>query len=349
MTDLDDFGGLLDWSRLAEWISDAGVPGSGPVVAVSRLLGGAQNLLFTIQRADGTELVLRRPGRHIRPDTADGMLREMRVLTALADTAVPHPAIHASCPDTDVIGVPFSILAKVEGFTPVGQLPGRYGDDPHWRRTAALGLAAAAGRLALVDHVGVGLADLGRPDGWLDRQVPRYQRMLEGYRSNAAYREAESPHVDKVATWLAANRPPSARIGIVHGDLQFANIMLAHDKPDLAAIVDWEMASLGDPLLDLAWILTAWREDGDPSGSEPYLRPWAGMPTRREMLAHYADITGHEVDAFPWFFVLACFRLAALLEGSYLRSLDGKLDPATGSGLHAYADWLWRKAAQDIC
>jgi aminoglycoside phosphotransferase (APT) family kinase protein len=344
---LDDFGGMLDWSRLAGWIQDAGLPGSGPVVAVVRLTGGAQNLLYALGRADGTELVLRRPGRHARADSADGMLREMRVLAALAGTRVPHPTLYASCTDTSVIGVPFSILEKVDGFTPVGQLPGRYGDDPRWRRVAALELAEAAGRLAMVAPAEVGLADFGRPEGWLERQVPRYRRMLEDYRQTDDYRAAESPHVDTIADWLDAHRPAAARIGIVHGDLQFANIMLRHDSPGLAAIVDWEMASQGDPLLDLGWILTAWREQGDPPGSEPYLQPWAGMPTRRDMVDHYAGTTGRDITAFPWFFVLACFRLAALLEGSFVRALNGKMDAATGQTLHAYARWLWEKAAQE--
>jgi aminoglycoside phosphotransferase (APT) family kinase protein len=244
--------------------------------------------------------------------------------------------------------VPFSVLEKVDGFTPVGRLPGRYAEHAGWRRAAAFALVGGAAELGLVDHTEAGLADLGKPDGWLDRQVPRYRRMLEGYRESDAYRAAESPHVDAVADWLEKNRPGQAHIGIVHGDLQFANVMFAHDAPRLAAIVDWEMASLGDPLLDLAWILTAWREDGDPPGSDPYVQPWDGMPTRAELVAHYAQITGRDVSAFGWFFVLACFRLAALLEGSFFRALTGKMDAATGNLLHGYAEWLWLKAAQEI-
>jgi aminoglycoside phosphotransferase (APT) family kinase protein len=200
-----------------------------------------------------------------------------------------------------------------------------------------------------VDPAAVGLADLGRAEGWLERQVPRYHRMFAGYRTDdAGYPAVEPPGVDAVAGWLAEHRPATSRTGIVHGDLQFANVMFAHDVPRLAAIVDWEMASLGDPLLDLAWILTAWREPGDPPGSDPYVQPWDGMPSRADLVAHYARLTGHDVGDFRWYLVLACFRLAALLEGSYVRARAGKMDAATGDALHDYAGWLFAKATQEI-
>ncbi|MBW8482630.1 phosphotransferase family protein [Actinomadura parmotrematis] len=339
---------LVDVDRLNAWIRSAGVPGDGDVVAVDDLPGGAQNLLYVLRRADGTELVLRRPGRHAGPEAATSFQRESRALAALAGTAVPHPRLHASCADPEVIGAPFSVLEKIEGFTPKGRLPGTYATDPQWRRSMALELVDGAATLASVDPVKAGLGDPSRLEGWPERQVSRYRAMLEGYRESAEYRAAEAPGVDGVAAWLGEHRPAAATAGIVHGDLQFANVMFEHGAPRLAAIVDWEMASLGDPLLDLAWILTAWREDGDPPGSEPYLRPWDGIPGRAELVARYAERTGRDVSGFRWFQVLACFRLAALLEGTYVRALNGRMDRATGEGLHAYARWLWAKAAQEI-
>ncbi|GAB2825605.1 phosphotransferase family protein [Actinocorallia aurea] len=341
-------GAGLDLERLNAWEGLKGLPGSGPVEQAERLRGGAQNLLFTLLRADGTELVLRRPGRHLREGAAAAFARESRVLTALAGTDVPHPRLYASHPDDDVIGAPFSVLEKIEGFTPKGELPGRYGTDASWRRASAFALVAGAAKLASVDPYAIGLGDLSRTDNWLERQTARYSKMLQGYRGIEEYRAAESPHVGPVSAWLEANRPASFQVGIVHGDLQFANVMFTHEAPGLASIVDWEMAGLGDPLLDLAWILTAWREPGDPPGSDPYLTPWEGMPSRAELVAHYAALTGRDTSAFPWFQVLACFRLAALLEGTYARSLNGQLDRAMGEGLHKYASWLWAKAAQEI-
>jgi aminoglycoside phosphotransferase (APT) family kinase protein len=338
----------VDADRLSRWLQDVPIPGDGPLESITPLPGGAQNLLFTLRRADGTELVLRRPGRHLREDTAAAFLREGRVLTALAGTPVPHPHLYASCSDDGVLGAPFSILEKIDGFTPRGQLPGSYGTDPGWRRALAFDMIAGAAKLAAVDPGAVGLGDLSRTSGWLDRQVPRYLKMLASYRETPGYRDAESPLVGVVAQWLEAHRPPESRIGIVHGDLQFANVMFQHHFPALAAIVDWEMASLGDPLLDVAWILTAWREAGDPPGSEPQLQPWDGMPGRAELVAHYAELTGRDVSHFRWFQVLACFRLAALLEGGYVRALNGKMNRAIGDGLHTYAQWLWAKADQEM-
>ncbi|SEG85078.1 Predicted kinase, aminoglycoside phosphotransferase (APT) family [Thermomonospora echinospora] len=340
---------LVDLGRLNAWPQVADLPGEGPFESISPITGGAQNLLFSVRRADGTELVLRRPGRHAAGDGAAApFARESRVLTALAGTSVPHPRLYASCLDDAVIGAPFSILEKIDGFMPRGRLPGAYATDPQWRRRLAFELVAGAATLAAVDPEKIGLGDLSKTEGWLDRQTPRYLRMLEGYREVPEYRDNESPSVGRVAEWLQANRPASGRLGIVHGDLQFANVMFAHDEPRLAAIVDWEMASLGDPLLDLAWILTAWREEGDPPGSAPQLQPWEDMPGRAELVAHYAELTGRDVSDFRWFQVLACFRLAALLEGSYVRALNGKMDRRMGEGLHTYAQWLWAKAEQEI-
>ncbi|MFI1213535.1 phosphotransferase family protein [Streptomyces sp. NPDC020802] len=337
-----------DIDRLNSWTGLGGLPGDGPVTALDPLTGGAQNLLFTLRRADATELVLRRPGRHLKPGASDAFRRESRVLSALAGTDVPHPRLHASVLDDSVLGAPFSVLEKIDGFMPRGQLPGRYAEDPEWRRAVAFALVDGAAKLAAVDVHALGLADLGRPEGWLERQTPKYLKMLRGYREHADYRENESRHVDPVADWLVAHTPQTGATGIVHGDLQFANVMFAHDAPRLAAIVDWEMASLGDPLLDLAWILTAWREKGDPPGSDPQVQPWDGMPGRAELVAHYGESTGRDVSGFRWYQVLACFRLAALLEGSYARSLAGTMNRRMGEGLHAYAGWLWAKARQEM-
>ncbi|MBO2447822.1 phosphotransferase family protein [Actinomadura barringtoniae] len=335
-----------DLDRLNAWPGLADLPGDGPIAELTPITGGAQNLLFVLRRTDGTELVLRRPGRHLSAGASDAFRRESRVLAALADTGVPHPRLYAGVQDESALGAPFSVLEKIDGFTPRGRLPGRYADDPEWRRTVAFDLVDGAAELAKVDASG--LADLGRAEGWLERQTPKYLKMLHGYRESVTYRENESRDVDAVADWLTAHTPERGAIGIVHGDLQFANVMFAHDAPRLAAIVDWEMASVGDPLLDLAWILTAWREKDDPPGSEPQFQPWDDMPSRAELVAHYAELTGRDVSAFRWYQVLACFRLAALLEGTYARALAGKVDARLGEGLHTYAGWLWAKARQEM-
>ena len=127
-------------------------------------------------------------------------------------------------------------------------------------------MADGAAQLGSIDHEAVGLGDFGKAENWLERQVSRWRSQLEGYRELEGYSGSELPHVDRVGQWLEDHRPAQCHIGIVHGDYQFANVMFSNTEPKLAAIVDWELSTLGDPLLDLAWMLTAWHEPDDPPG-----------------------------------------------------------------------------------
>jgi len=342
-----EWAGLLDVDRLNDWIVTSDAPGQGPVSVVRKLEGGSQNNIFLLKRGE-LEMVLRRPPAHLRGNSNETMLREARVLGAIAGSPVPHPELYAVCPDTDVIGACFYLMAPIDGFTPRGVLPGSYSTDPAWRRDLALEMARGAAALGSVDYLAVGLGDYGKPDRWLERQVDRWRSQLEGYKDVPGYGGPELPHVDKVAAWLEGNRPAEARIGIVHGDYQFANVMLSHQEPRLAAIVDWELSSLGDPLLDLAWMLTAWHEEGDPAGHDPQFEPWSGVPPRQEVADHYSEVSGRSVDTLPWFLALACYKLGIILEGTYARAAAGQAGKDVGERLHAYACWLFEKAAQTI-
>ncbi len=346
-TDMND-GGLLDIERLNDWLAgETDVPGRGPVTGVEKLTGGSQNNIYRMRR-EGGEFVLRRPPEHVRPNSNETMLREARVLGAIAGSDVPHPTLYAACSDLDVIGVAFYLMAPIDGFTPMGELPGRYATDPAWRRAIGRGLVEAAAALAAVDHEAVGLADFGKPDAWLERQVSRWRSQLDGYSKLEGYGAPDLPGVDALGEWLEANRPGECRIGIIHGDYQFANVMFARDEPRLAAVVDWELSTLGDPLLDLAWTLTAWWEEGDPEGKTPQLQPWSDMGSRAELIAYYGEVSGRDMAPMPWFFALACYKLAILLEGTYARACAGKAPKAIGDGLHGYARWLLAKGNQFI-
>jgi aminoglycoside phosphotransferase (APT) family kinase protein len=349
MTPLDDFDGLLAWGPLQEWIAgQPGIPGAGPVTAVERLTGGSQNNIFLLTRADGARAVLRRPPQHVRKNSNDTMLREARVLGALAGSDVPHPQRYAVCADTDVIGTTFYVMAPIDGFTPMGPLPGQYGTDPEWRRRLAFELVEGAARLGAVDHEAVGLGDFGKPEQWIERQVSRWRAQLDGYSQLPGYGEPDIPDVDRVGAWLDANRPAEAHIGIIHGDYQFANVMFSNASPRLAAIVDWELSTLGDPLLDLGWVLASWVEPGDPEGKDPLLQPWEGMPTRAELVAHHAAVSGRDVSAMPWFFVLACYKLGILLEGTHARACAGQAPVAMGDIFHGMTRWLFARANRSI-
>ncbi len=343
---LDTFGGQLDWPQLNDWIASQSLPGSGPVTAVTRLKGGVQNSVFRLERG-AESIVLRRPGKHVRPGANETMLREARILQALAGTGVPHPDLYAVCDDEAIIGACFYLMQPLEGFAPSGPLPDQYASDPSWRRAMGEELVRAAAALAAVDTTAVGLADLGKPDNWHERQVSRWLSQFDGYRETPNY-DSSLPHIDTVSRWLSDNIPSDRRIGLIHGDLQFANVMFSYRAPRISGVVDWELASQGDPLLDLGWILTSWLETGDPEGKKPLVQPWDGFMTRAELVRLYGELSGRDMSAMPWFFTLACFKLACLLEGTYARACAGQIPADIGKSVHGYATWLMNKARQTI-
>lgn len=344
---LDDFGGLIDWPKLNAWLETrTDVPGRGPVTAAKKLAGGVQNNVFLMQRG-ADAFVLRRPAKHVRPGSNETMAREARVLQALTGTSVPHPRFHALCDQPEVLGAFFYVMEPLEGFAPGQQLPGNYASDPAWRRAMGEELVRGAAALAAVDHQAVGLADLGKPDGWHERQVARWRSQLDGYCSIPEY-DGALPHVEAVGRWLDDNLPRDKRIGIVHGDFQFANVMFSLQAPRLSGVIDWELCSLGDPLLDLGWVLASWWEAGDPDGKRPLVTPWEDFLPRAELVRLYCQATARDASVVPWFFTLGCYKLACLLEGTYARSKQGQVPANIGQHVHAYALWLMNKAARLI-
>ncbi|MDB5447780.1 MAG: hypothetical protein JWQ97_3097 [Phenylobacterium sp.] len=342
---LSDFDGLLNWPRLTEWIQTHNIPGDGPVTHVEKLTGGSQNNLFLMTRG-GERFVLRRPPKHPRANSNDTMLREARVLKALTGSEVPHPAFHDVCDDTSVIGVCFYVMAPLEGFSPSRELPGRYASDARWRQAMGGELMRGAAALSRVDIKAVGLEGFGKSDNWHARQVDRWRSQLEGYRELPGYEGSTLPHVDLVGRWLSDNLPSDRRIGLIHGDFQFPNVMFSHQAPKITGIIDWELTSLGDPLLDVGWVLSSWWEEGDPK--EPMVQPWDGFISRAELVKLYGELTGRDMSAMPWFFTLACYKLGCILEGTYARSKAGQAAADIGERLHDYALYLFAKAKQLI-
>ena len=270
----------------------------------------------------------------------------MRVLAALADTDVPHPRLIAPCPDADVLGAAFYLMEPIDGFNASVGMPAPHAADPAMRHTMGIALIDGAVKLGRVDHVAAGLGDLGRTDGFLERQVARWQGQLDGYGEYAGWGGPQLlPDVDRVADWLDRHRPTHFMPGIMHGDYHLGNVMFRNDGPQLAAIVDWELVTIGDPLLDLGWILATWPEPGDEGTALP-VHPWDGFPTSAELIARYAQGSNRDLDALPWYRVLACYKLGILLEGSNARACAGKAPREIGDRLHASAVQLFNRAAR---
>ena len=319
----------FDLAALTSWM-DARALGSGPLSRIEVLAGGTQNILLRFDRG-GIGYVLRHPPPHKRPNSDETMRREARVLGALAGTDVPHPALIAAESELDALGAAFYLMEPVAGINPSLGLPAPLGDSPERQHRLGLSMADAIASLARFDPCAAGLADLGRAAGWLERQVPRWRAQLESYRSLDGYGEPQIPGVDEVATWLNAHCPTCMHVGIIHGDFHFANVLADPETGELTAVVDWELATIGHPLLDLGHLLATWPSTG--VGVAALDATW--LPTVDEVIERYASQSGLDLDDLLWFRVLACYRLGLILEGTYARASAGLAQVDVGERLRA--------------
>jgi aminoglycoside phosphotransferase (APT) family kinase protein len=315
-----DIEAVIDRGALTLWLDEhAPAVGQGPLT-VEFLHGGTSNVILTIDRG-GEPAVLRRPPRVPPPNSERAISREARLLAALNDTQVPHPHLYGYCHDVQVIGAPFYVMEKVHGWAPeLTEHDCLYTpdfDSPEARREIGFAAIDALASLALVDHKAIGLSDFGQPGDFLARQVDRWLNQLRGYPGRYPnYKPRTLPGLDEVADWLRDNRPVSRREGIVHGDYGPPNILFQHVRPArVAAIVDWELATIGDPQLDLALFICNLRDGATPEQipAAAYFDP-TDFPTRQEMIARYAERTAREIPDIHYYLVLAQFRMACILE-----------------------------------
>lgn len=291
---------------------------------VERHQAGHSNETFFL-RYDGTEYVLRRPPRGAFLPSAHDVGREYRVLTALQDTDVRVPRTLLHCDDESVIGAPFYLMERVRGVVIRDQLPdflteehrARIGDE----------LVDSLVELHSVDVEELDLDNFGRPTGYLERQLKRWTGQLE----LTLPFTRPLPDLERLGDWLRDNLPTSPPTTLVHGDYKLDNVMYAPDAPArLVAILDWEMSTFGDPLADLGWMSVFWLDpDDDAEGvfaRTTMVTTQPGFQRREVLVNRYASATGHDVSALPWYQVLAIWKLAILLEGSYARHLAGMTD-----------------------
>jgi aminoglycoside phosphotransferase (APT) family kinase protein len=273
---------------------------------------GHSNVTYVIAR-DAGEWVLRRPPRPPLPPSAHDVLREAFLLRALEGTAARVPRVLATGEDESVIGAPFYVMERVQGDVltttmPAGMNPDAIADE----------LIDALVEVHAVDWRACGLEGFGKPSGYLERQVRRFSGLWE----HNATREIRA--VDEVTRWLGAHLPESGPATIVHGDYRLGNVMFTGER--LSAIFDWELATIGDPLADIGYLLATWAQPGDPDSTVASLTTvtrQAGFPSRSELVARYEARSGRSMTDIPWYTTLALWKSAIFLEGSYKRRLAG--------------------------
>ena len=307
----------LDRDRLGKWLAGE-LGGDGPLTVERIGEGtGVANALFLVGWGD-RQLVLRRPPASRVTASAGNIDRERRLLAALASTAVRHPRLVAACDDPAVVGDSFILMERIEGFNPVDPLPEPFASDPNVRRSLGLEAATALAELATVDWRAIGLDGFGKPDGFLARQVDRWTWQL------GTYTTRELPYVEEVGRWLRSELPAPGPIGIMHGDYSLFNVMFARSAPArLAAIVDWDTATIGEPLMDLGHLLARWDEPGEEPTSlgSADIADRTGLPSRAELADHFAALTGWDVSSLRYYQVVSLFKLGCIMEGHHAQEL----------------------------
>jgi aminoglycoside phosphotransferase (APT) family kinase protein len=318
---------MLDAERLDAWLDDQGLPGAGEPLETAFVSGGTQNEIYEVRRGE-LHGALRIPPVAAPASRDDGIVREWRIIDALRGTDVPHTPAIAACTDPAVLGRTFYLMGFVDGWSPmnVDDWPAPFDTDLEARKGLAYELVDGIALLSKVDWQARGLADLGRPDGFHERQVDRWTAFLERIKGR------ELPGFDEASAWLRAHRPRDYVPGLMHGDYQFANVMYRHGGPArLAAIVDWEMGTVGDPKLDLGWVVQSWPEDtGAGDGTVGGYVDMTGMPSRSQVLARYAEVSGRQVDDIDYYVILAKWKLAVVLEQGFQRAGDDEKLQAFG-------------------
>jgi aminoglycoside phosphotransferase (APT) family kinase protein len=318
---------VIDVSRLADWMDGAALPGKGEPVQARFLSGGTQNEIYEIRRGEET-CVIRIPPPGAPSDRDRGILREWRIIEALDGTDVPHTPAVAVCSDASVLGRPFYLMGFVDGWSPMDdkRWPAPFDTDFDARQGLAYQLAEGIALLSKVDWRARGLTDVGRPDGFHERQVERWTGFFDRIKGR------ELAGMDTATAWLATHRPLDFIPGLMHGDYQFANVMYFDGAPArLAAIVDWEMGTVGDPKLDLAWMVQGWPEDTQAAEAvgASYV-DLQGMPSRSQLVGHYAEVSGRQVDDLDYYLILAKWKLAIVLEQGFQRAGDDQKLQAFG-------------------
>lgn len=292
-------------------------------VEVLRQLSGGNSNLTVLIRSDEDLLVLRTPPEEsISPKAYRGVERESTVMAVLQD-AVKTPAVKAWCEDKSVIGRPFLLVSHVDGVSITDSLPPNYAADVPTLNSMGEQLVDELATIHLQDWQALGLQSLGNPDGFLQRQIARWKTI----RADSSVRAL--PELFELAEWLQDNLPEDAPVSLVHGDYHLDNTLFLETSPTLSAVIDWELATIGDPLTDLGLFLMFWGERGDGTPGFAHVQAVTRIPgivSRADLASRWADRTGFSLENLDFYLCFAFWRLAAIVEGAYVLYEQGKVD-----------------------
>lgn len=349
--DTNDTTGILDGSsevrpderfdeaRLESYLREH-VPDLAGPMSVRQFHGGHANLTYDVRFGD-RQLVLRRPPLGPVAPKSHDMRREFRALAALAPLFPFSPRPVVLCEDEAVIGAVFFVMERSHGIVVRNEWPEALGDDAALRRRMTESLIDALADLHTVDTTRPEIAALGRPEGFVERQVTGWHGRWERARTR------DIPEMDELATWLGERIPAPERVSVLHNDYKLDNAMFGSDDPGrLVAIFDWDMTSLGDPMIDLGTLLGYWSEgdDGTPRGTGGGVTMLAGFPTRAEIAERYGARTGADLSQLPWFETFALFKTAVVLEQIYVRFVKGQTQDERFKALGDFVPTLARAA-----
>ena len=333
-------GEEIDPAVLARYLRGK-VEGVEEEIAIQQFPGGHSNLTYLL-RAGDREYVLRRPPLGPVAPKAHDMAREFRVLRAVHPLFPPAPRVYLVCEDVSVIGATFFLMERRRGIVLRRDLPSEFSGDAGLPRKISEAFIDCLAQLHLIDVARHGLDSLGRPEGFLERQVRGWTDRWERARTE------ELPGLDHLVRWLMEKLPTSGTPALVHNDFKLDNMMLdATDPGRVEAVLDWEMTTVGDPLLDLGCTLCYWTEAGDPEfrgGALSGITTGAGWYTREELVRRYAQKTGRDVSHLGYYEVLGLFKLGVILQQIYFRYHRGQTHDERFRDFHLRVRGLLRAA-----
>ncbi|HUA32536.1 MAG TPA: phosphotransferase family protein [Candidatus Binataceae bacterium] len=335
----------LDWTKLQAFLRDK-LPGADKPLEVKQFRGGSSNLTYLMRFGD-QEWVVRRPPFGPLPVGGHDMAREYKVLSQLWKVFKPAPRAMVFSDDISIIGAPFFVMERRHGLVIKQRqpLPPEMPTDPASLRRLSEGFIDAAADLHSVDYKAIGLETLGRPEGFLNRQTSGWMKRWE------AAKTREVPLMEKLGAWFLEHTPPAQPPAIIHNDFYLHNIMVdAKDPGIITGVFDWEMSTLGDPLVDIGIALNYWRDKTDPDellltsqGEVPTLRP--GFLSREQLIERYGKRTGRDMSNIGYYWAWAHWKTATVVEQIYVRYVRGQTTDPRFAQMGGFAPGLAHAAA----